>query len=445
MANNTADNASFGQKQDEFLDRWTSGEGIEFVDESAKKGYQYRTGLIKDAIQLKKTPERTPIMPLTTFAPVALAGKSGKEAMYDPNVLGQVYLDFTRDYDADAAGAAPMVMYGPPLETLGYDLYKWPGHGVKDELSYQFIEKEYMKAEEYDHFINDTTDYWMRVWFPRIAKGLAPMAHMAPIYGTMELPMSVDYLASLGAPPIREAFEKLLEAGRQTFDWINTLGGYIGQILASGYPMCAGGATKAPFDVLGDSFRGTTPLMMDLYRRPEKVIEACERLVPLMVDTGASGAIANNNPIVFIPLHKGADGFMSNDQFEKFYWPTLKAVMIGLIEKGCVPCCFVEGAYNERLEFLTDMPEGRSVFLFDRTDMANARKILGGKSCIAGGFPISLIVAGTPQQVEDETKKLLDAAAGDGGYILSIGCAMDEAKEDTLKTFVKIGQTYGKY
>ena len=38
-----------------------------------------------------------------------------------------------------------------------------------------------------------------------------------------------------------------------------------------------------------------------------------------------------------------------------------------------------------------------------------------------------------------------DAAAGDGGYILSIGCAMDEAREDTLKTFIQTGKAYGKY
>ncbi len=445
MSNNNAETTSPITKQEEFLNRWASGEGIEFVDEEAQKAYQYRTGIIKDAIQLKKTPDRVPIVPLEIFAPVHLSEYTGKQAMYDPHILGKIYLDFTKEYNVDATGIAPMVMYGPAMETLDYKLYKWPGHGLKDELSYQFVEKEYMKAEEYDHFISDPTDYWFRIWFSRVYGELAPLAELPPLYGTMELPMSAGYMATLGAPPLQNAFKKLLEAGKQCFDWIQALLPYLGQIMASGYPFYAGGATKAPFDTLGDSFRGTTPLMMDLYRRPEKVLEAMERLVPLMIGVGAGGAQANNNPIVFIPLHKGADGFMSNDQFAKFYWPTLRAVMLGLIEQGCVPCCFVEGSYNERLEFLTDLPEGKCIFLFDRTNMANARKILGGKSCIAGGFPVSLIVTGTAHQVEDETKKLLDAAAGDGGYMLSIGCAMDEAKEDTLKAFIKTGMEYGKY
>ena len=110
-----------------------------------------------------------------------------------------------------------------------------------------------------------------------------------------------------------------------------------------------------------------------------------------------------------------------------------------------MPVCFVEGGYNQRLEYLTEVPEGQCMFIFDKTDMGRAREILGGKSCIGGGFPVSLIVTGNVQQVQDETKRLLDLAAGDGGYVLSIGCAMDEAREDTLKAFIRTGKEYGKY
>lgn len=441
----TWEKMSSSQRQEAFLAKWASGEGIEFVSDEAKASYQYRAGLIKDAITLKKTPDRVPIVPLATFAPVKLYGYSAKQAMYDPHILGKVCLAYTKDYDVDATMIPPMVMHGPALEALNYNLYKWPGHGISEEQGYQFLEKEYMKAEDYDHFIADPTDYWLRVWLPRTHNSLKPFAELPPMYGTMELPMAGQWLCTLGAPPIQEAFRSLLEAGRISFEWIQALGPYLGQILGSGYPMYAGGATKAPFDVLGDSFRGTAQLMMDLYRRPEKVLEAVDRIVPLMITMGVGGALANNNPLIFIPLHKGADGFMSNEQFKKFYWPSLKKVIIGLAENGCVPCCFVEGAYNQRLEYLAEVPEGQCVFLFDRTDMAKTREVLGGKSCIGGGFPVSLIIAGNAQQVEDETKRLLDVAAGDGGYILSIGCAMDEAREHTLRAFIQTGKRYGKY
>jgi uroporphyrinogen-III decarboxylase len=105
----------------------------------------------------------------------------------------------------------------------------------------------------------------------------------------------------------------------------------------------------------------------------------------------------------------------------------------------------VEGGYNQRLDYLAETADFRCMYLFDRTDMGKVRETLGGKVCIAGGFPVSLILTGTAAQVKDETKKLIDTAAGDKGYILSIGCAMDEAKHDTLKAFVEAGKTYGQY
>lgn len=433
------------ERQDAFLAQWISGDGIEFTSQETKAAYQERASLVSGALKIDSGIKRVPIMPLTTFAPTMLKGVSGKDAMYNPEAAGQAYVDFCNTYQPDTAGAAPMLMYGPALETLQYNLYKWPGHGVAENLSYQFHEKEYMKAEEYDHLITDPTDFWIRSWMPKTHGALEALATLPPVYGSMELPMLGPWLVGIGTPPVQAALKALMEAGAQCFDWINRLGAYMAQITAMGFPFGAGGACKAPFDVISDSFRGTTPLMMDLYRRPEKVIEACERLVKPMIDTGVAGAVANGNPLVFIPLHKGADGFMSDEQFAKFYWPTLKAVMYGLADAGCVPACFVEGGYNQRLEYLADTSDIHSMYLFDRTDMTQARKILGGKVCIAGGFPISLILTGTPEQVKEETRKLLDDAAGDGGYILSIGCAMDQAKDDTMKAFVEAGLEYGKY
>ena len=68
------ENMSSSQRQEAFLAKWASGEGIEFAGDEAKASYQYRAGLIKDAIQLKKTPDRVPVVPLAVFAPIGLYG-----------------------------------------------------------------------------------------------------------------------------------------------------------------------------------------------------------------------------------------------------------------------------------------------------------------------------------------------------------------------------------
>lgn len=431
--------------QDAKLEKWSAGEGIPFASEEAAAAYRFRAGIFRDAVTLKKSPARVPVFFMGGFAVTKLYGMTGKQAMYEPVEAAKKFLDFSLAYSPDAAPTPRALSYGPPLEMLDYALYKWPGHGVADTLSFQYVEKEYMPPTEYDSLINDPTDFWLRHWLPRTHGALAPLANLPPLYGTMELAMCSPWLSALGAPPVQEALRALLDAAKSSFEWNAAIRPVLLEIMAAGYPGFSGGYSKAPFDVISDTLRGTTPLMTDLYRRPAKVLEAVERLVPLMIDLGVSNTLISGNPIVFMPLHKGADGFMSNDQFAKFYWPSLKAVIKGLAAKGCVPCLFIEGAYNQRLEFLAEIDDCRMICLFDRTDMVKAREALGGKVCIAGGFPASLILTGTPEEVRSETIKLLNEVKGDGGYMLTIGCSMDEVRGDTLKAFIETGKEFGLY
>jgi len=83
--------------------------------------------------------------------------------------------------------------------------------------------------------------------------------------------------------------------------------------------------------------------MLDIYRRPAKLLAAMEKLTPIMIGMGVGAAQQTGNPLIFIPLHKGADGFLSDEQFKKFYWPTLRQVIVGLIENGCIPFLRLRG------------------------------------------------------------------------------------------------------
>jgi len=50
---------------------------------------------------------------------------------------------------------------------------------------------------------------------------------------------------------------------------------------------------------------------------------------------------------------------MSRAQFEKFYWPTWKQVMLALYEEGITSYLFIEGSYNQRLDYLAQCPKNR--------------------------------------------------------------------------------------
>jgi uroporphyrinogen-III decarboxylase len=167
--------------------------------------------------------------------------------------------------------------------------------------------------------------------------------------------------------------------------------------------------------------------------------------VPLVIDQGRRGADITKCPIVFIPLHKGADGFLSDADFREFYWPTLKAVLLGLINEGLVVWLFAEGGYNSRLEAIhdPDIPAGRLIWVFDTTDMKEAKRHLGGYQCIAGNVPGSLLIAGTPEEVDEYVKQLVADVAGDGGFLLTPGVVTNEAKPECMQAMISAGKKYG--
>ena len=121
-----------------------------------------------------------------------------------------------------------------------------------------------------------------------------------------------------------------------------------------GFPTLYAGFGAAPFDMLGDTLRGTRGVLTDLYRCPEKVLKACEKLLDL---TQIPDMPLGAPPLVMMPLHKGDDTHISLKQFEKFYWPTYKELLIRMVNEGLIPAPFAEGVYTQRLNHLLELPE----------------------------------------------------------------------------------------
>ena len=128
---------------------------------------------------------------------------------------------------------------------------------------------------------------------------------------------------------------------------------------------------------------------------------------------------------------------MSSKQFETFYWPYLRQVCLALIEEGLVPLLFAEGRYNERLKQITDLPRTGVIWYFDQTDMAEAKKILGNTACLAGNVPTSVVMKGTPDQVRDYCRRLIEICAPGGGYILTGGASIDTGKIENLRAMME--------
>lgn len=123
------------------------------------------------------------------------------------------------------------------------------------------------------------------------------------------------------------------------------------------------------------------------------MLAAVDRLIPLAIDMGVNTANSSGNQIALIPFHKGADGFMSNADFKKFYWPSFKATLEGLTNEDVIPFMFVEGGYNQRMD--------------------------------------------------SYVKSLMETCAPGGGYFISPGAVLDQAQNQNMHAYLKSAKQYG--
>lgn len=433
-------------KTQKMLELWCSAPGIDFASEEAERAYKERATRIADVIQLR-VPDRVPIVPSFGMFPALDNGFTCEEVMFDYDKANEAWMKTLRDFEPDVFLGAGYALPGPVLEALDYKQLKLPGRGISPRSVYQFVEEEYVKAEEfYDPFIEDPSDFMLRVYLPRVCGVLEPLQTLPPFTSWFGYYLSILVnLIPFGMPEIAGAFESLLKAGAEALKWAAKMGAQAQTILALGFPSMRGGSAAAPYDIIGDWFRGTRGVMLDMFKVPDKLIEAMEKLVPHLVRMGVRQARQSGNPIVSLMLHKGLEGFMSLDQYKTFYWPTLRKVMVGLIEEGFVPLPLFEGDNTSRLEIIRDIPKGKAIYWFETVDIHRAKEILGDRVCFRGNVPISLLHAGTPEQVKQYVKKLVDVVGKNGGLMVDCGIWFDEAKHENVKAMVDFTKEYGVY
>ncbi len=433
------------EKREQRINNWISPPDVEFKSPEAQKNYRDRATRIYDALSLRE-PDRVPVsLPIGNF-PAYYAGKTLRDVMYNYDDLRRVWAKFMYDfYDDMDTFTGPYLTYsGNVLEILDYKLYTWPGRGLGNKVNtYQFVEGEYMTADEYDALIRDPSDFAMRIFVPRVIGSMAPLKNSIAFSAILGRPLNISLL--FRTKELRRAFQAMIDAGEEYERWLEVVLDFGREAVAAGFPSLRGGLATAPFDTIADSLRGTRGAIMDMYRRPEKLLEALKVITSLTIDNTIAMVNATGGFMVTFPLHKGDDTFMSNEQFEKFYWPSLREVILSLINEGILVTLFAEGRYQKRLEIVRDLPKGWVTWLFDQTDMGKAKQVLGDNNCIMGNVPSSIMVSGTPQDVKDCCRDLIEKCGKGGGYILAGGCMATESNPDNFRAMMQAAKEYGTY
>jgi hypothetical protein len=408
---------------------------------------EQRNKRVMDAAQLRQ-PDRVPILMRFRGLLPELQGATPLD-LYENHELAQEALEraallFQPDI-CEGVDGSPQ-----PSRILGDRMTKWPGYGLGPEGTFQYHEAEFMKAEDYDAFLVDPSDWAIRHYLPRVFGELEALAMLPPLAMSLMGYYAVAQLGSfLTLKPVVAAFQKLQQAAEAQADYAAIRVASARRMMELGFPpylFYAGASVYAPFDFMSDTLRGMKGIFMDLRRCPEKVLAAEERVIPILIEHSIAISRARNVPYTHIPLHRGSDGFISLNAFEKFYWPQLKQVLFGLIDAGITPVVFYEGVWNQRLKYLAELPKGKTVGIFQDTDLIQAKQILGDTMCIVGGMPISLLSGGTPQQVRERTKLMCREVGAGGGFIMTTSVGdLRGCKLDLIQAWADATMEFGVY
>jgi hypothetical protein len=411
-------------------------------EKSPAELYAERVKRVLDVAALR-VPDRVPVFGPYQLYPYTFAGITFKDAMNDYAMAREACHKF-QDYFQPDLDFGPILAYpAPAMEMLDIAWFKWAGHGLDDNIMYQYIESENMTADEYDEFVYDPSHFLMSKWLPRSFPPLKGLAGWPAVRSFMWFGWTGGFVG-LASPEVQEALRNAAAAGEELGRWFASIGQYAEEMKAKGTPQLYAAFDWPPFDIIGDTLRGTRNILADMRRHPEKLHDALEVATKIFIEYG-SGAAGAELPLCWIWMHKGTRNFMSDAQFKEFYWPYLRQGMLALIDKGIIPVVYCEADVESRLEHFADVPPGKVIYHVSTTDMVKAKAALGGIAAIAGNVPNVMLLSGTPDDVRAYCKKLIDDVGKGGGFIMDAAVMLDEAKPENLKAMIDFTKEYGVY
>ncbi|AWW25896.1 MAG: hypothetical protein PWP56_2664 [Acetobacterium sp.] len=285
----------------------------------------------------------------------------------------------------------------------------------------QHPEIETLREDEYDEFIADPyKTIWEKVMprlYSEIEKG-GFVSHKAVTKAFFTFYATMSQMGSACA-------EISNKHGKSTYTTAST--------------SCA-----VPYDMLSDHLRSFSECSKDIRRRPEKVMAACEAILPMAVK---ASILPNSNRYnrTFNPLHMGP--YMREKDFQRFYWPTFKAYVEALDEAGVGVNIFMEQDWTRYLDYLNELPKGCLMF-FEYGDPKVIKEKVGKRHIISGLYPMSILKTETEQVCIDKAKEIMDILAPGGNYMFGFDKGILRLKDvnvNNLKAVLNFAQEYGKY
>lgn len=376
---------------------------------TAQELRRQRSQRFHDAIDFRK-PDRTPNLGCVVAWKILDAGYRFQDAFFDYSIMEQSVRKFVETYPVDAisdpgAGSAYKMMKAFGAEGF----FRCEDHCIN---VHRF---SLAGPEDWDRYLEDKAVYaWEKV-----------------------LPEKIENWNTKTVEDFQRAYDAMQENKRYAQR--------ITYVLQEEYgmPMLSSSRWGVPIpfvESLVHPLRNIGNLSMDIRRCPEKVEETIARAdavsLPPIIHKLKNGPAGHDYDHCFdIRTVIRSSCMLSTQQFERFYWKSMKPVFDACAESGKHMLVMVEGPGEHIYEFFQDYPKGVFALLIEHGDLQEARRKLPNVA-LAGGMSLEELGYGTPESCVATAKHLVDTLGQDGGYIFcesNFMCYPNDAKPENLK------------
>jgi len=370
-------------------------------------------------------PDRVPVRPFAAEITARHAGFTCQEVTHDYRKAFEAVIRCCRDFDWDAAVPNMVYVWTGLTQAAGLRYYGIPGIDVDADVCFQYREPgesgAFMKRDEYDDLIADPSRFLYEKWLPRVSAEVDAGGYRGKVSLVKSAMAMLDYF---------HAFGPQVERMRRECGAVSAICGML----------------KAPLDILADKLRGYIGLAFDLKEIPEKVLAACQALMPHLGHLALASADPAKSVPIPIWMHRGCTPFISKEHFETIYWPTLKPVVEALWRQGNQTLFYAEGKWDAHLERFAELPAGSIIYHIDRGDPLKTHQVLGGRFCLSGGVPNTLLAFAAPVEVRAYCRRLIETIGAEGGYILDASAIMqNDVRIENLRAMTESAREFGVY
>ncbi|HEY5915067.1 MAG TPA: uroporphyrinogen decarboxylase family protein [Verrucomicrobiae bacterium] len=390
--------------------------------------YQERLNRYVTAMRNEK-PDLVPIRPFVAEFTAKYTGYTCQEVAHDYGKAFEAAIKTAKDFQWDAVVPNMVYVWTGLAQAVGLRYYGIPGIGIPHTTGFNYIEPSednaFMRGDEYDELIDDPTAFLYNKWLPRVS----------------------TEVSKIGEPSTYRNNLSFVKGAMAMLSYFYAFGPQVARLRSEcGVASAIAGIFKAPFDILADKLRGYVGLTLDMHTQPEKVLRACEALMPHLCHVGLTTADAAKQVPIGFWMHRGCVPFINPKQFESHYWPTLKPIIEEFWKQGHQTLFYAEGKWRHHLDTFRELPDRSIVFHCDQDDIFLVHQKLHDKFALSGGIPNTLLSFGKPEEVRAFCKRVLEEVAKPGGYILDAGAIMqDDTSIENLRVMTETGRELGDY